>query len=675
MNEESTALREYTDIVYRKKWLIVAVFVSVFLSTLYYVQRQQQLYASGSTLYLEYADRTPGIATVVSLGGPATGGRQRPLEFYLGIFDSRSFREQVDDGLIHYAIRLGMDPAEAERRADIKLQIFPGEHEGYYTIRSEATSPDIGYAADSIATYLFVDRCRELAQLEARTMVRFIEMQFDSARVSLARAEDALQDFRRANNLLQLSQTGTVEEGLPMEYVRLLEGYYDARKERQTAQATLDATTRAGQLIQQSYDSVATDRDRRANPALEMYEVRESIRKASTELQIKEFQERSFQTQLQTYEATHPELSNVTLTYMRLDRERDIYQRLGNLLLERREELRVQASSETGGVKVIDRPTYGIAVPSRARVTLVLGLVIGLVFGMGAAFVWELFDSNIKSSAEVSDVLGVSAIGSIPSIGMSREPRMNGRPGSRGRSMLISEVSPKDPVAEAYRTLRTSLMYSVGDPALHTIVISSAGQAEGKSVTTANLGITCAQMGQRTLILDCDLRRPVQHSLFRLEREGGLTEFLLQDLDLADVIKPSGAEGLDVITAGIAPPNPAPLLASRAMADRLAQLRKGYDLVIMDSPPIIAVTDAVILGKLANGVLLVVRCAVTPRAAARHALSILTGANVPVLGAILNDIDISRHYGGYYYYSYYHHYYGGYYGSEVKETRSTKEAS
>jgi capsular exopolysaccharide synthesis family protein len=666
MNEESVSFHDHIDVVYRKKWLIVMVFMSVFLTTLYVVQRQPQNYESKSSIYLEYSGNmvTPAIVSLSPTAGKASS--IRPLDFYLGLFDSRSFRHQVFESLVSYSSSLGMPDNEARKQSKSAcntLKIRPARHRGYYNITVEASSPDIAYAADSIATFSFTQRCREVSQLETDAQVVFIGSQFDSARISLFHAEDRLQDFRKRHNLLQLDAADN-EQSLPVEYVRLVEGFWEARQERQAAEATLEAMIQTSGLIKATLDSLSSDPIGRAAPAKEHADVLERARRSKTELQIKVYQEKSFGNDLREYESDHPELPTISLTYLRLSRERQIYERMQTMLMERREELRVQASSESGGVKVIDTPTQGTPVPSKARVSLIVGVIIGLVFGIGVAFFWEYLDSNVKSTTEVTRLLGITSIGAIPSIGSSRRTSSDGR-GRRSQAVLISEGNPKDPVAEAYRALRTSLFYSSGDDRPRAIVVSSSGQAEGKSITTANLAITCAQMGQRTVLIDGDLRRPVQHSLFGLEREGGLTEYLLQDLSLDDVAKPSDVENLDIITAGLTPPNPAPLLGSDAMHDRLDELRSRYDLILIDTPPIIAVTDAVLLGRMTDGILLVIRCASTPREAARHALSILENSSVPILGGILNDVDVARHYGGYYYYNYYYHYYyGGYYGAD-----------
>jgi capsular exopolysaccharide synthesis family protein len=680
MNEEHVNVHDYVDIVYRKKWLIVMIFSCVFLTTLFFVQRQPQNYLSNSTIYLDHSKSGMMMPeSMIDLGKGRQMSQARPLQFYLGIFDSRSFRQAVKSRLVSYAEGLGMDTWSAKIHAGTamrRLQIKRGTHEGYYVISVQAGTPDIAYATDSIATYLFIERCVEIVRGETTSMAFFVEQQFQSARDSLSSAESQINKFRRDHNLIQISSAAQANPGLPIEYVRLVEGYYEAQKHRQSALATLEATVKAASLSQESLDSLGGSSVARARPVQEVADLKEFLRKARIDLQIKQLQERSFLGQLRAYERSHPEISEVTVQYVRLNGERTIYQKLSGLLLERRVELRVQAASESGGLQVIDRPVRGIPIRSNTTVLLTLGAVIGLVFGVGVAFLWETMDPNIKSSADVTKTMGTTSIGTIPRIGLAKKSSSVRGSTSSQNVHLISSGNPRGPIAEAYRALRTSLLYS-GDKTLGTIVLTSPGQSEGKSLTTANLGITCAQMGQRVVIIDGDLRRPVQHTLFNLERERGLTEFLLQDMPLDQVVKPSGVDNLDIVTSGVTPPNPAPLLASEALSEGLRRIKQEYDLILIDSPPVIAVTDPVLLGRLSDGVLVVVRCAMTPRTAAKHAYSTLSGAGVSVIGAVLNDVDVSRHYGGYHYYYYYHYYYGyyGYRGADGEDgdTQIAKE--
>ena len=677
MQEESISIHDYLDIVYRKKWLIVLVFACVFLATLYIVQKQPQQYASGSKIYLEYVAGNT-LPTLAELAGGRKSS-QRSVEFYLGVFNSSSFRRAVHHNLVGHAIRLGMnelDAAEISGQTLRSLRMLSWRYEGYYRITVRSATPDIAFAADSIATGLYAEHCRIIANQEAETMAQFVEVQFDSARENLTRAEESLQEFRRRNNLFPLSSGGrTAASGLTIEYQRLVESYYDARRDRQAAQASLDAAVQNAALLESSLDTLGRDWITRANPQRELSEMRDLARRAQTELKLKEFQERSFEGQLRQYENEHPELTEIAVTHMRLVRERDIYEDLTSQLIQRREELRLAAKSESGGVRIIDEASSGAKIPTDAATTLSIGAAIGLVFGVGLAFLWEMMDSNVKTSADVRRATGLSVVGTVPRITLGRQPKRGGRGRSYvQRALLLSEAGPRGPVAEAYRTLRTSLLYSVADKDLKTLVISSPGQSEGKSLTTANLAITCAQMGQRTLLIDGDLRRPVQHTLFGIDREIGLTDLLLRDLTLEEVAKPSGVENLDIVSAGVTPPNPAPLLASEEMSRRLDEMEAAYDLVLIDSPPVIAVTDPVLLGRMGDGMILVVRCAATPRAAVQHAAGLLESSQVPVLGCILNDVDVSRHYGGYHYYYYYYHYYYGYYGSESKDAAKAAAA-
>jgi tyrosine-protein kinase Etk/Wzc len=658
MQDEAKDFRVYGDVIYRKKWLILFIFLVVFLAALYFVRQQHPAFTSSSSVYFESSNPA---AAVLSVNPDGQGGR--PLQFYMGIFDSRSFRKNVKQATVQHAISLGMPAYEASELTDeamASLQVKGTKNQGYYTISTVAESPDIAYAADSLATYLFAERCILHVRQQTNAMTVFVEMQFDSARARLERAEDRLQTYRKQNNLLQVGASAASDPSLPIEYVRLVEGYYDARRERQAAQAALEAAAEAARLLKISLDSLASDKVGRALPSLDLAEVLERTRKARIDLQLKELQEQSFQAQLQAYEAANPELSNVTLGYLRLVREREIHLRLADLLLERREELRVKSASESGGVRVIDAPSPATPTASRSSLILVFAAIAGLGLGVGAAFGLEFMDTSIHTVSHVAAAVGVAAIGAIPTIGVTSGRKRTGEL-SRRRA-LISEGSPKDPVAEAYRTLRTSLLYSVGDQRLRSLVVSSAGQSEGKSITVANLGIVCAQMGQRTVIVDADLRRPVQHILFDVEREDGLTEAIVHSRDLIEMAKPTGIDNLDVITCGIIPPNPATLLASKAMKELIEQLKNQYDLVLFDTPPIIVVTDAVLVARLTDGILMVVRCNATPREAAQHAAETLSNAGVPLLGAVLNDIDITRRYGGYAYHNYYYQYY--YSGSE-----------
>jgi capsular exopolysaccharide synthesis family protein len=222
---------------------------------------------------------------------------------------------------------------------------------------------------------------------------------------------------------------------------------------------------------------------------------------------------------------------------------------------------------------------------------------------------------------------------------------------------ILSFTGDDSVITESYRSLRTNLSFVSPDAPLHTVVVTSAGPSEGKSLTTANLAMAYAQMGKKTLLIDADLRRPVLHHFFGLKREPGFAELFIENPDYDVAIRPSGRENLSVITAGIFSANPAELIASQKMIQHIDYFKKHFDMIFFDTPPIVAVTDATLLGKKVDGVLLVIKSHHSDREFVSRALSNLSNVGVKVWGAILNDIDLSHRYSTYGYYKYYYHYY------------------
>ena len=214
---------------------------------------------------------------------------------------------------------------------------------------------------------------------------------------------------------------------------------------------------------------------------------------------------------------------------------------------------------------------------------------------------------------------------------------------------LITLTDPRSPTAEAYRTLRTNLYFSSLDRALETLVVTSAAPGDGKSTTLANLAVTMAQGEKRTILVDADLRRPAQHRLFGLGNTRGLTTMAVDESAMAEPpLLPTGVENLWLLPSGPLPPNPAEILGSRRMEEIIAALKARADIVLFDAPPVIAVTDAAVLGTKVDGVLLVVRAGKTRREHAAQAKELLEKAQVRIVGAVLSDAPLDRAMGGYY---------------------------
>ena len=211
---------------------------------------------------------------------------------------------------------------------------------------------------------------------------------------------------------------------------------------------------------------------------------------------------------------------------------------------------------------------------------------------------------------------------------------------------LITVADPRSPVSEAYRTLRTNLDFSSLDKPLKTMLVTSAGPEEGKSTVLANLAVTTAQAGKKVILVDCDLRRPTLHNIFNLKNDVGLSTMVVDDAAMeSPPLQDTGVEGLQLVSSGPLPPNPAELLGSRRMEEIVAALLERADVVFFDAPPVVAVTDAAVLATKVDGVLLVINAGGTKRDYARAAKARLEKVNANLLGSVLNNVrfDVSLH--------------------------------
>jgi capsular exopolysaccharide synthesis family protein len=222
------------------------------------------------------------------------------------------------------------------------------------------------------------------------------------------------------------------------------------------------------------------------------------------------------------------------------------------------------------------------------------------------------------------------------------------RPGTKMRH-LIAKLNPKSPISEQYRTIRTNIDFASVDQKIHSFLVTSSGPGEGKSMTAANLAVVYAQQGKKVLLIDADLRKPTVHYTFRLDNLRGLSNILVGENTFNDVIHSSDVDHLDIMSCGPIPPNPSELLASKKMEKLLDELKTSYDLIIFDTPPVLAVTDAQVLANIVDGTLLVVRSKHTEIEGAQKAVESLRPAKAKLLGTVLND-RIKKQSNYYYYY-------------------------
>lgn len=284
----------------------------------------------------------------------------------------------------------------------------------------------------------------------------------------------------------------------------------------------------------------------------------------------------------------------------------------------------------------------------RVRLNLMLGALVGLVVGLGLAFFIEYLDTSVKTMEDVEDLLDVPVLAIIP----------------QHIKLLHKELGDK-PDAEAYRILRTNIEFNRKSPETNTVSIVSGGPGEGKSTTLANLAFICAQGGYSTLIVDADLRRPIQHELFDVSNNVGLTNYLTTEMPLDEVIASTGIENLSILPSGVLPSDAVGILNSQRMSDMIAELKLGYDIILFDSPPMLGVSDASVLASEVDQTVIVVQHRRFPRAMLTRVKQAILGVGGTILGVVLNNVDLKHDQNYYYYTSYY-----GYYQPGEKAARS-----
>lgn len=451
---------------------------------------------------------------------------------------------------------------------------------------------------------------------EAGRAVGFVEEQLDTLRGELDKAEKNLQTYKSATGVMMLDSEA--------------EALIQTIAAKEKANAELEVQKRA--LLSEYTE---------AHPAVKaINRQQEAIRK-----------------QLASYEAhirTMPQAERDLAKLTRISKvNADIY----TFLLQKHEEARIAQASTLSNINIVDPAiTPEKPVKPKKKQYLLLGLLLAMGLGVGLAFLQEYLDDTIKSADEAKRVLGFPLLAIIPHI-TTTETKDNSP-----KNMLITKHEPKSAVAEAFRALRTSLHFSGISKENKIILVTSSFPQEGKSVISSNLSNVIAQTKARVLIIDCDLRRSSLHEKFGYGKTPGLSEILTGDITFAKAVHSTDTEGLDLITAGTNPPNPSELLGSEVMKQLIITQRKNYDFILIDAPPVMAVSDVPVLTSVCDLAVLVVEAGRVPVKIAQRMREMLITIKAPVAGIVFNDKSGkgetyeyygSRYYGKGYGYGYY----------------------
>ena len=534
----------------------------------------------------------------------------------------------------------------------------------------------------------------------------FLKKQKDEKRNELSAAEDSLRNFQERGGIIaldeqatalidQLSQFEAKLNAAKIDYMassNILKQYKDELKKQDprmanyleslTSETYIEALQKQLAELQINKDLALANSNPRINVTTKIKEYDQKINElknklnskievikagifASSPEEVKELSQKIIEEEVKNsslntsisglqeivnnYEGKFNQLPKKSIELARLQRKSEALDKLYGLIEEKYQEALINEQSQPGNVLVVDR---GRIEDKPAKPNRILIVLIGLVLGTGLAFgyvlVRDYFDNTVKTPEDIQRK-NINVLAWIPKIELFT---------GKGKVEFIVSNQPNSIPSEAFKALRTRVQFSnIDAEQFKTVLITSATPQEGKTIVSVNLAGSFAQTGKKVLLVDCDLRKPRMHTIFEVNKKPGLVDYLFNQASLNDIIRQSGTiDNLSYITAGTIPPNPAEILQSKAMLKFLDDMRSMFDMIILDSPPIISVTDSEILSRVADGALLVVKAESTEVELMQHAVELIRNERSPFLGVVLNNFVYKSGYGAYYkYYYYYSH--------------------
>ena len=575
-----------------------------------------------------------------------------------------------------------------------RLRVVAGRNSRVVTVRFSSVDPRVASDVANTLARLYVERDMEFRYTSSRDASQWLQQRMSEQRQELERSEESLQRYREEHGAVAIEDRQNI-------IVRELENLHAAATEAtlarietearyrdlQTAQHDSEAVARFPEIlrnnfIQEQKLTLSGVRRERAQLAEElgprhpdMVNIESSIRDAEERLQseveavvdslrieyqVAASQEEQLVTVLEEQTDEALALDRTGIEYGVMRREAESSRRFYESLLQRAAETGVAGELETSNIRLIDEAETPLRpVRPRRQLALLFGLFGGMVVALGLVGFLEYVDDRIKTPEDIKDHLDLVFLGMVPFVSAGS----NGGEGKRRGDILVGRGAPANFV-ESIRSVRTSLVFSSADEGCRRVLVTSTAPSEGKSCVSANVAMSLAHLGMRTLLVDADLRRPQQHLHFGQEAEPGLSNLIVNQAKASAVIRKTYVPRLSLMPSGATPPNPSELLGSARFARLLESMGDQFDWIVFDSPPVLPIADALVAAKVVGNVIFVVGTDSTSRRVARDALEQLSQSGAHVVGAILNKANLRRH--PYYYSRYYRRSYERYYHREPR---------
>ena len=692
MEEREIHLRDYLRVINKRRYTVYTFFTVVFIVVLIGTLSSTAIYKASTKVLIERVE--PSNLTMMNPYYTAYDPEFYETQYQL--IKSTSVAQKVvkmlalENTYESYFKGNKISPSGEKSKADILADIVSGgilvspvKNSKIVNISFMSSSPEFAALVTNSVARAYIEELLDMRMSASRYSIEWMAKKAEEEKAKLEKSETALQEYMRANNIVtlqdkvsltperlsevntQLTKAETKRKELESVYRSVMKISANPRDAESfpgiASEPTIQALRNQILKAEQNVEELSRKYGRK-HPAMMKaeeelkglqqkrdQEINRVISSIKNEYELAKSNEASLRSMLSSTKAEALNLNEKFIQYGVLTREVETNRQLYDALIKKIKEQSVTEEIRTVNVWVVEKAEKPTSpVKPRKSLNVLLGLIVGLLGGIGLAFFIDYLDNTIKSPDDIEPRLGIPLLGVVPLL----DPKEDG----------IEEIIMKEPqslYAESYKTIRTAILLSSASKPPQNIHITSMGPNEGKSVTSVNLATTMANSGYSVLLVDSDLRRPRIHSIFRLNNLSGLSTYLAGATSDIETVFKRPLTNLSVIPAGPVPPNPSELLSSQRMHELMSVLNERFDVIVWDSPPLMTVTDSLILSNILDGTILVIRAGKTTYEMVDRGLKVLKGRRESdkeshVLGVVLNGFDLKK--SDQYYYQYYNYY-------------------
>ena len=710
-SKKEAHLRDYFIVLDRYKWLIIAAMVITLSSTILYLRKQEPVYQARSSVIIEpkrpqemvFQRAVQAISSdletqieVIKMR-PVLASVVKQLDL-IPSFSSHSATRELTE-----APEGSLEFSKAVKRLRKNIKIGFVKNTQIVTITAEHSIPEKAQSIADAVAQAYIDQDRLSRLRSGRDAVSWLSVQLADLETKLVDSEEAFQRFKEREQMITLDDKRS--EGLE-EISRLNTSYLAVRTKRMEIKVIIDkleeetrgfaasprrpiapspdlpmavdlsvpiallnspVLQRLGTELSQLQTELASKKRLFKGTYPGVIELKDRVQlteqKILAELKRQrdflKAQEDSLLAQQEPKRRNAIELSKKELKYLALEREATTNREMYNTLLTKVKELSLAGEADLNNIRIVEPAELPSSPAGNRKLTLILSGILGLSLGIGFAFFLEYMQNSIRTPDDVAQYLGLPILGVVPQVPEAKKSKT---------AVLIVQGDSKSAPAEAYRSLRTNFLFNP----LKTIMVTSVGPGEGKSLTVVNLGAALALAGQNVLLVDADLRRPMLHRTFVVDKHKGLSAVLAGEFTIDEAIVETGVPNLSVLASGTSSANSSESLGSASMEDMISRVREQYDIVLFDSAPILGMADAAVLAAETDGIALVIKAGEPTRKALKMAVAQLEQVGARICGVVLNNVDVRR---DRYYDYYYHYYYSPYEDDEEETLKSTIDSS